>query len=140
MSATAMTGTTNAAIEAGIEAGSIHIDAGGQLPKFLSLRTQSLLNSWPVVTNVRSTFEAEIKKAGWVFFFMAGKIERSAFGFDKRKTLKAALNRLTISVRSQKCNCFEIMDVTSKQFLGISRVSVSAHARHLQRGQVCLAP
>jgi hypothetical protein len=128
------------ATEAGIGAGSIHIDAGGQLPKFLSLRTQSLLNSWPVITNVRSTFEAEIRKAGWVFFFMAGKIEKTAFGFDKRKTLHTALNRLTRSVRSQKCNSFEIMDVTSKHFLGMSWVSVSAHARHLQRGQVCLAP
>jgi hypothetical protein len=128
------------ATEAGIGAGSIHIDAGGQLPKFLSLRTQSLLNSWPMITNVRSTFDAEIRKAGWVFFFMAGKIEKTAFGFDKRKTLHTALNRLTRSVRSQKCNSFEIMDVTSKHFLGMSSVSVSAHARHLQRGQVCLAP
>jgi hypothetical protein len=128
------------ATEAGIGAGSIHIDAGGQLPKFLSLRTQSLLNSWPAITNVRSTFEAEIRKAGWVFFFMAGKIEKTAFGFDKRKTLHTALNRLTRSVRSQKCNSFEITDVTSKHFLGMSWVSVSAHARHLQRGQVCLAP
>ncbi len=126
--------------EAGIGAGSIHIDAGGQLPKFLSLRTQSLLNSWPVITNVRSTFDAEIRKAGWVFFFMAGKIEKTAFGFDKRKTLHTALNRLTRSVRSQKCNSFEITGVTSKHFLGMSSVSVSAHARHLQRGQVCLAP
>jgi hypothetical protein len=126
--------------EAGTGAGSIHVEAGGLLPQFLVLRSQSLLNSWPLVTNVRSTFDAEIKKAGWVFFLMAGKIEKTAFGFDKRKTLRTALNRLTRSVRSQKCNCFEIMDVTTKQFLGMSWVSVSAHARHLQKGLVCLVP
>jgi len=32
---------------------------------------------------------------------------------------------------------FEIMQVTSKQFLGVFRVSVAAHARHLQQGLVC---
>lgn len=126
--------------EAGLGVGSIHVEASGLLPQFLVLRSQSLLNSWPLVTNVRSTFDAEIRKAGWVFFFMAGKIEKTAFGFDKRKTLRTALSRLTRSVRSQKCNCFEIMDVTSKHFLGMSWVSVSAHARHLQKGMVCLAP
>jgi hypothetical protein len=126
--------------QAGTGAGCIHVEAGGLLPQFLALRSQSLLNSWPLVTNVRSTLEAEIKKAGWVFFFMAGTIEKTAFGFNKRKTLRTALNPLTRSVRSQKCNCFEIVDVTSKRFLGMSRVSVSAHARHLQKGLVCLAP
>lgn len=80
--------------EAGLGMGSIHVEAGGLLPQFLVLRSQSLLNSWPLVTNVRSTFDAEIRKAGWVFFFMAGKIEKTAFGFDKRKTLRTALNRL----------------------------------------------
>jgi hypothetical protein len=128
------------ATEAGIGAGNIYVEASGLLPGFLTLRSQSLLNSWPVITNVRSTFEAEIKKAGWVFFFMAGKIEKTAFGFDKRKTLRTALNRLTRAVRSQKCNSFEILRVTSKEFLGMSWVSVSAHARHLQEGLVCLAP
>ena len=44
------------------------------------VRISALLNSWPVITNVRSTFDAEIKKAGWIFFFMAGKIEKTAFG------------------------------------------------------------
>jgi hypothetical protein len=122
-----------------IEAGSIHIQAGEQLPKFLTLRSQSLLNSWPLVANVRSLLEEEIGKAGWVFFFMAGKIENTAFGFDKGKTLRAALNHLITRVKSQRCNSFEILEITSTRFLGVFRVSVSAHARHLQKGSVCLA-
>jgi len=121
----------------GMETGSIHIERSAQLPKFLQFVGDPLLKGWSVIGNVRSTLEEETAKAGWISFFMAGRIENAAFGFNRQKTLGAALRRLAKRVKSGNCNSFEIIDVTSKQFLGVFRVSVAAHARHLQEGLVC---
>ena len=96
-----------------------------------------MVKGWSVVRNVRSTLESETAKAGWISFFMAGKIEKAAFGFDRRRTLGAALRQLAKQVKSGNCNSFEILHVTSKQFLGVFRVTVTAHARHFQKDLVC---
>ena len=120
-----------------MQPGSIHIEQSAQLPKFLRLNSDSLLKGWSEITNVRSTLEAEATKAGWISFFMAGKVERAALGFNREKTLGAALSSLAKCVRSGHCNSFEIADVTTEQFLGVFRVTVAAHVRHLQQGWVC---
>lgn len=120
----------------GVDDGSLHVERSAQLPGFLRFSGDPLLKGWSAVGNVRSTFEAETAKAGWVSFFMAGRIEKAAFGFNRRNTLGAALTRLARRVKSANCNSFEIMHVTTKHFLGVFRVSVAAHARHLQKGSV----
>ena len=115
-----------------LEAGSIHIEKSASMPDFLQLAGDSLLKGWPVVGNTRSTLEAETTRAGWISFFLAGKIETAAFGFNRLNARGAALRRLARYVKSVNCNSFEIMQVTSKQFLGVFRVSVAAHARRFQ--------
>ena len=65
---------------------------------------------------------------------MAGEIKATVFGFDRQKTLRAALKRLIANVKSQHCNSIEITRVTGKSFLKVPYVSVSAHPRHLQKG------
>ncbi len=107
------------------------------MPGFLQFGGDPLLKGWSVARNVRSTLEAETARAGWVSFFMAGKIEKAAFGFNRRKTLGTALTRVARRVKSENCNSFEIMHVTSKQCFGVFRVSVAAHARRFQEGSVC---
>jgi hypothetical protein len=114
------------------EEGSIHVERSAQLPAFLQFDGDPFLKGWSVLRNLRSTLEVETAKAGWTCFFMAGKIEESSFGFNRRKTLASAMRRLATRVKSDNCNSFEIMHVTSKRFLGIFRVTVAAHARHLQ--------
>ena len=120
----------------GVDDGSLHVERSAQLPGFLRFGADPLLKGWSVVENVRSTFEAETTKAGWVSFFMAGKIEKASFGFNRQKTLGAALRRMARRVKSGNCNSFEIIHVTTKHFLGVFRVSVAAHARHFQEGSV----
>jgi hypothetical protein len=122
--------------EDAVDDGSLHVERSARLPGFLQFREDPLLKGWSVVGNVRSTFEGETTKAGWVSFFMAGRIQKAAFGFNRRKTLGAALTRLAKRVKSGNCNSFEIMHVTTKHFLGVFRVSVAAHARHFQKGSV----
>ena len=113
------------------------MERAARLPAFLDFGADPfaggiLLKGWSVIRNLRSTLDAETAKAGWTFFFMAGKIEGTGFGVDREKTLRAALGRVAAHAKSKHCNSFEIIHVTSKRFLGIFRVTVAAHARHLQ--------
>jgi hypothetical protein len=120
-----------------LEAGEIHVERVARLPAFLEFGGDSIaggpvLKGWSVLRNVLSTFEAEIAKAGWISFFMAGKIEKTSFGMDRQKALARAMRRVAKQVKSEHCNSFEIMHVTSKHFLGVFRVTMAAYARHLQ--------
>ena len=119
-----------------ITAGSILVQEGADLPNSLLLPRDSQPNGWAAVKAARSTYEKEIQKAGWTFFFMAGEMKTTVFGFDREKTLRAALKRLIKNVKSQSCNSIEITRVMSSSFLKVPCVSVSAHPRHLQKGLV----
>lgn len=119
-----------------MEAVVIHVERSAQLPAFLQFGGDPLLQGWSVLRNLRSTLEAETAKAGWVCFFMAGKIEKTCLGFGRQKALGAAMRRLARRVKFENCNSFEVIHVTSKDFLAVFRVTVSAHARHLQEGSV----
>lgn len=105
-------------------------------PAPLLLRAASLLSGWAVVANVRSAFEKEMRDAGWTLFFMAGEIKATAVGFDQSAGLKGGLTRLARKAKAQDCNALEITRIRRLRFLGVSRVSISAHVRHLQKGSV----
>ena len=118
----------------GITAGSILIEEGTYLPNSLRLQSAAYSSGWAAVKIAHSAFEREVQAAGWTFFFMAGVIKSTVFGFDRQKRLREALARLLTSVKSQHCNSIEIMQVTDKSFLKVPYVTMSAHARHLQKG------
>ena len=122
-----------------ITAGSIWVEEGTRLPKSILLPSESNSNGWAAVKDARSSVEKTIQAAGWTFFFMAGEIKTTVFGFDRQKALRTALKRLITDVKSQHCNCIEITGVMGKSFLGVPYVSVSAHPRHLQMGLVFAA-
>jgi hypothetical protein len=122
-----------------IAAGSIWMEGGTHLPKTFSLPGGSDVNGWTALNGERAAFEKEIGVAGWTFFFMAGEIRATIFGFDKQKNLRSALKRLIANAKSQHCNCIEITQVAVKSFLSVPYVSVSAHSRHLQKGLVFAA-
>jgi hypothetical protein len=117
-----------------ITAGNILVAGGTCLPPSLLLQSESDSNGWAAIKDVRAAFETAVQEAGWTFFFMAGEIKATVFGFDRQKALGVALKRLIADVKSQHCNSIEITRVTSKSFLFMPCVSVVAHARHLQKG------
>jgi hypothetical protein len=119
-----------------ITAGSILIEDGTYPQNPQLLRSEPGSNGWAALNGARAVFEKEIRETGWTFFFMAGEIDATVFGFDRQKTLRAALKRLIANVKSQHCNSIEIPRVTAKSFLSVPYVSVSAHPRHLQKGLV----
>jgi len=119
-----------------IKSGTILIDEGATLPKAFSLQSAPYSSGWTVVTSSRSEFEKDINLAGWTFFFLAGNIEATVFGFDKQKAVRTAVDRIITDVKAQDCNCLEITQVTMKSFLGLPYACVSAHSRHVQGSSV----
>jgi hypothetical protein len=118
-----------------IRAGTILIEEGTLMPESLRLASEPDSSGWTSVKNLdRYELDRKINKAGWTFFYMAGKIKATVLGFDKQKTVRTALKRIITNVKSQKCNSLEITQVTSRSFLKVSSVSVSAHSRHIPKG------
>ena len=118
-----------------IGTGTILVEKSAQLPEFLRMEGDSTAG-WARVANHLDDhqLETELSTAGWTFFYMAGRIKATAFGFDKEKMAHAALKRLIAKVRLEKCNCLEIDEVVTHSFLGLPCVSVSGHSRHLKKG------
>jgi hypothetical protein len=117
-----------------IAAGSILVDGATRLPGSMHLDRAPDSNGWTALNGGRAAFETEVREAGWTFFFLAGEIKATVFGFDREKTLRDAVKRLIANVKSHDCNSIEITQVSNKSFLKMPYVSVSAHARHLQKG------
>jgi len=117
-----------------IAVGDILFAGGTYLPNSMTPLGDSSLAGWSACQSDRPTVEKEIQKAGWTFFFMAGDIKTTVFGFDRQRSLRSALKRLVAMVKTQSCNSIEITQVIDKSFLKVPYVSVWAHVRHLQEG------
>jgi hypothetical protein len=119
-----------------ITPGTVLIEKDTVLPPSLRLEEESSEGSW---RRVKSSFnfhelETVLAATGWTFFYLAGRITATAFGFDRQKAVSKALRRLIASVGILKCNCLEIDEVAVHTFWGIPYVSVSAHSRNIQKG------
>ena len=115
-----------------IKMGTILIEQDARMPGSLRLKSFPYSRGWTSVSNDLNELDTEINKAGWTFFFMAGEIKITAFGFDKEAAMRRAVKRAITNVEAQKCNCMEITEVSANSFLGMPYVNISAHARHIQ--------
>ena len=118
------------------ETGTLFLKAGASAPSSLVLRGDPFISGWEIIDNSRSVVDGQIQDAAWTYFFLAGEMKSTTLGFDPKKTLVAGLRRLADMTKVLRCNSFEISGVTHKRFLGLSRVSLSCHARHLQKGHL----
>ncbi|MBK5295140.1 MAG: hypothetical protein JJE04_26120 [Acidobacteriia bacterium] len=118
--------------------GDILVEKSALLPQALRLAGDSTATGWArVADNLDGLqLEKELSAAGWTFFYMANKIRATVFGFEKKRMMQSALQRLITAARLQKCNCLEIDDVAAHSFLGLPYISFSAHPRHIQKGTV----
>jgi hypothetical protein len=116
-----------------IKTGTILVERNASMPKSLLLEGKSYSGDWRSVSNLDlNGLDVAIHKAGWTFFFMAGEIKITAFGFDKERAVRRAVKRVITNVEAHKCNCVEITEVSAKSFLGMPYVNVTAHSRHIQ--------
>ena len=93
-------------------------------------------NGWLLLKQTLTTrqLETELAATGWTFFFMAGPIRTTVFGFNRDKMISAALHRCIQAVKRQRCNCLQIESVRIRSFLRLPYVSMSVRPRHIQRG------
>src|SRR5262249_4235262 len=115
--------------------GTILIAEGAILPASLPLESEPYAYGWRLVKNLDSKgLEQIISRAGWNFFYIAGVIEKEAFGSDEKKTTRKAIKQVIETLKSKSFNCLEITRVVAKRSLGLPYVSVSAHSCHIQEG------
>src|SRR5437762_11495944 len=71
-----------------IKTGTILIENCARLPRSLVLTSEPYSRGWTTVTNLRSDFVRDIDQAGWTFFFLAGQIQATVFGFIRVRARK----------------------------------------------------
>jgi hypothetical protein len=123
-----------------ITPGVLLIERDALRPRCFEVEAGSHPDGWMAIkhTLTPQQLERELSATGWTFFFMAGPIRSTAFGFNRDKTVYAALNRCIKAVRQQRCNCLQIESVEMHSFLGVPYVSLSVRPRqHPERRALC---
>lgn len=107
-------------------------------PDFFGAAEERCPAEWTSVTHRFSSLEldAQLSASGWTLFYMANSIRTSAFALREGDRLATALTRLVAMAREQGCNCLEIDEISTRYFLWIPYLRVSAHPRHIQQGNV----
>jgi hypothetical protein len=120
--------------------GTVLIKEGTLLPEVLRFESEPCAPGWRLVKNLNGHgLGRKIHEAGWTFSWRAGEIGATVFGLDEQKTLRRAVEQILANVESAEFNSLEIMRVaseTSKRFLGVRYVTVSAQVRHIQESAI----
>ena len=102
-----------------IELGTILVEEGTLMPDSLLVSTKPYGAGWSSVENLtRGQLGAGLEAAQWTFFYMAGKVQRTAFGFDEPSRTRRAARKVIQAVKLQHCNCLEITQLHRKSFWG----------------------
>ena len=116
-----------------IKKGTILIKDGTFLPDALELESEPCATGWRLVKNLGGYgLGRKIHEAGWTFFYLAGEIKATIFGFDAQRTVRRAVKRILANLKPGKFNSLEITQIVSKNFLGVPYRKVYAHPRHVQ--------
>ena len=116
-----------------INTGTILIKDGTFLSDALRFESEPCATGWRLVKNFDGYgLGRKIHEAGWTFFWQAGEIRATVFGFNRQKTVRRAVKRILANLKSGEFNSLEITGVASKRFLGFPYATVSAHSRHIQ--------
>jgi hypothetical protein len=119
-----------------IKPGTILIKEGTLLPETVRFESESCVPGWRLVKDLDGCgLDRKIREAGWTFFCLAGQLGATVSGIDEQKTLSKALEQILAKLELAEFNSLEIMRVatgTSKRFLGVRYVTVSAQSRHIQ--------
>ena len=111
----------------------IFIKEDTPLPTTLSIETEAFLPGWRVVKNLDpQALTREVETANWNFFYLAGEIRATVFG-GGLGALRRAVKCVLRKQEGQQFNSLELTKLVSKRFLGIRSLTVTAHARHIQK-------
>jgi hypothetical protein len=116
-----------------LRAGSVLINSGTRLPESVYFESKQF-GSWKILTEVDGfAVERRLSETGWHFFFMVPEIRLGAMSSNLNKALRAALKKVFSAVEVQNFNALEIVEITTKRFLGLRYVTIVAHPRHIKK-------
>lgn len=122
-----------------IEAGTIMVRSGLPLPNALRMSSSTYSKNWEIVSaQDASALNRAVRAAGWYFMLSAGVVRAAAFGRREGINARHAVDRLLAKIQAEYFNAVEVTEISTKHFLGIPYLSLTAHARHLQQGQTLL--
>jgi hypothetical protein len=114
-------------------AGSVLLKGSVNLPWSIQV-DPSLIAGWNVAVNKDApALGRDLPRSGWNFFFIAPAIGSAAVGFDPNRTLVQALKGVLQQLEAKGFNAVEIVSIDTKRCLGIHRVKIRAHPRHVRR-------
>jgi hypothetical protein len=112
------------------------IEDGTHTPESLVVGTERYSAGWSsIIKSTSAQLGKQLEGAGWTFFYMAGEIRTSGFGFNDQSRADRAMAYTIDAVKRQNCNCLEVTQMRRRSFLGFSYTSLVAHARHIQRSR-----
>lgn len=117
------------------QAGTVLVRTGTVTPE---LKSEPYSPGWETVQmSSPDALDRSIRKAGWNFFFFADRIQAiSGLLSGKERAVQRAVERILAKAKPSQLNCLQITDISSRRYLGIPYIRVSAHARHIQRSTV----
>lgn len=124
-----------------IRVGTMLVADNTHMPATLVVGTEHYSEGWSSITGSTSAhLGKEIENAGWTFFYMAGEICTSGFGFSDQSRTARAVAHVIDAVKRENYNCLEITQMRRRSFLGLRYTSLVAHARHIQKSRILADP
>jgi hypothetical protein len=106
-----------------------------RLPASVILESETFLPGCRSIKNLDGReLGRKIENAKWNYFYLAGAVRATVLGRNGRATLRRAVQRVLAKKQSQNYNSLEISKISSKRFLGVPYLTISAHFRHIQEG------
>src|SRR5690349_13210035 len=119
-----------------IRAGTMLIEDGTLMPESVVVDMEYHSAGWSsIIRSTSAQLDKQIENAGWTFFYMAGEIHTSGFGFNDQSRTDRAVAQVIAAVKQDNCNCLEITKVKRRSFLGLRYTTLIAHARHIQKSR-----
>jgi len=113
----------------------IFIRENTRLPAGVTLESEAFLPGWRSIKNLDGReLGRKIEKAKWNYFYLAEPLKATVLGRESLATLRKAVQRVLSKKQSQNYNSLEVAKITSKRFLGVPYLTISAHSRHIQEG------
>src|SRR5207237_4967173 len=92
-----------------IRVGTMLVADDTDMPAELVVGTEHYSAGWSsILGSTSAQLGKEIENAGWTFFYMAGEIRKSGFGFSDQSRTDRAAAQVIDAAKRENCNCLEI--------------------------------
>jgi hypothetical protein len=118
-----------------IAPGTILMREDTRLPEIMRVSRRVTWGGWVAIKSLDPRgLEQPLSEVGWSIDFLAGSVQKGAFGFDSEGRFDRAMRSAMKHAQTEKYNCVEFDQMIEKSILGIPYTSVSVHYRNIQEG------